>query len=223
MLVKCSAGIFAFPCSIILLTNSASSLLHLGTLNGVAVSVSAIGRAAGPAISGYIFSRGLEQGFVIPAWWFLGLVAAIGTVPIWWLVEMEGFSKKSDEEEEEEEGLLPVLEEEEEIDLERRERERERLAMLEGQEILGGDEAVAWREEDEAIDIVEGPPLSNLKNRGSTSGTTQVECDRSKGKERKLSNPIGMGEPIGPGGGRRLSNGLAASNLGQGTGGTSFN
>jgi len=38
-----------------------------------------------------------------------------------------------------------------------------------------------------------------------------------------LSNPIGMGEAVGPGGGRRLSNGLAASNLGQGTGGTSFN
>lgn len=217
MLVKCSAGIFAFPCAIILLTNSASSLQHLGTLNGVAVSVSAIGRAAGPAISGFIFSKGLEKGYVIPAWWFLGSVAAIGTVPIWFLVEMEGFSSRDgndDEDDEEEEALLPAIDEEEE-GTEARQRERDRLAMLEGQEILGGDEVLAWRaEEEEAIDVVEGPPLSKIRSRSGAAGEL--------GGERRLSNPVGVGEPVGPGGGRRLSNGLAASNHGQGTGGTSF-
>jgi hypothetical protein len=41
--------------------------------------------------------------------------------------------------------------------------------------------------------------------------------------ERRMSSPIGVrGGSVGPGGGRRLSNGLAASNMGQGTGGTSF-
>ncbi|KAI4205900.1 MAG: hypothetical protein LQ350_000085 [Teloschistes chrysophthalmus] len=41
MLIKCFAAIFAFPCITILLTNSAVSLRVLGTLNGVATSVSA--------------------------------------------------------------------------------------------------------------------------------------------------------------------------------------
>lgn len=134
---------------------------------------------------------------------------------------MEGFSRKDDGEEEEE-ALLPVLEEEEEDEgLARRERERERSAMLEGQEILGGDEAIAWREEEEAIDVVEGPPLSKMRQRGM-SHVGSVSVERVERRERRLSNPIGVGEAVGPGGGRRLSNGLAASNLGQGTGGTSF-
>jgi len=169
-------------------------------------------------MSGYIFSKGLEKGYVIPAWWFLGTVAAIGTIPIWFLVEMEGFSSSKDEDDDEEEALLPAIDEEDEQpDLLARERERERLANLEGQEILGGDEVLAWREEEEAIDVVEGPPLSRIRNRPVAKG-----ADGEIGRERRLSNPIGVSEPVGPGGGRRLSNGLAASNLGQGTGGTSF-
>ena len=47
MLLKCGAAIFVFPCTIILLTNAASSMRVLGTLNGFATSFSAIGRAAG--------------------------------------------------------------------------------------------------------------------------------------------------------------------------------
>lgn len=43
--------IFAFPCSTILLTNSSPTLRLLGTLNGIAVTLSAMGRAVGPAVS----------------------------------------------------------------------------------------------------------------------------------------------------------------------------
>jgi len=43
------------------------------------------------------------------------------------------------------------------------------------------------------------------------------------GLERRMTSPIGIrGGSVGPGGGRKLSNALAASNMGQGTGGTSF-
>lgn len=59
MVVKCFTVIFAFPCSIILLTNSAVSLRVLGTLNGVAVSISAVGRAVGPALGGEFSSSSL--------------------------------------------------------------------------------------------------------------------------------------------------------------------
>ncbi|EGP92772.1 unnamed protein product [Zymoseptoria tritici ST99CH_3D7] len=112
MATKCLAGIFAFPCSTILLTNSASSLRTLGTLNGIATSVSAIGRAIGPAMSGAIFSVGVKRGYVIAPWWFMAAIAALAAVPVWWLVEGEGFggddevSDVEEDEEDLEEGIL---------------------------------------------------------------------------------------------------------------------
>ncbi|SLM34019.1 mfs general substrate transporter [Lasallia pustulata] len=110
MLCKCWCSIFSFPCTTILLTNSAVSLRVLGTLNGVATSVSAIGRAAGPAIGGATFSWGVKRGYVILPWWTLALLAALGAVPVFWLVEMEGFGEgeagdEEDGEEEEEEQV----------------------------------------------------------------------------------------------------------------------
>lgn len=151
-------------------------------MNGIAVSVSAIGRAIGPALGGATFTWGLERGYVIPPWWLLGTIAAIGAVPIWWLKEMEGFGSRSDDEgeDEEEESLLPDI------------REEEDRSILEGDEVF----------EDEFEDEYEGG---------------------GKRRERRLSSPIGVREIVGKGGGRRLSNGLAASNNGQGNGGTSFN
>jgi hypothetical protein len=207
MLVKCFAVIFAFPCSVILLTNSASSLRILGTLNGFAVSISAVGRAAGPALGGAAFTWGLEHGYVITPWWLLGGIAVIGAIPIWYLVEMEGFSKtdtdssSSSGDEGEDEGLAMVDED------------------FAG-EILAGDEPLAWGADEEALDIVDGPPLSRQQSRRSGERRRSSHIERF---ERRLSSPIGLrGEVVGPGGGRRLSNGLAASNMGQGTGGTSF-
>ncbi|KAL8922743.1 MAG: hypothetical protein Q9172_003458 [Xanthocarpia lactea] len=97
MLVKCLATIFAFPCTTILLTNSAVSLRVLGTLNGVATSVSAIGRATGPALSGVMFETGSKKGWAILPWWVLAGFAILGAVPVWWLVEMEGFGGSDDD------------------------------------------------------------------------------------------------------------------------------
>ncbi len=111
MFVKCWASIFAFPCITILLTNSAVSLRILGTLNGVATSFSAIGRAAGPAIGGWTFSVGLDKGYVILPWWTLAVFAVLGYVPVWWLVEMEGFGGAGDSDsEDDEENWVPRAE-----------------------------------------------------------------------------------------------------------------
>ena len=98
MIVKWTASIFAFPCSTILLTNSASSLAILGTLNGVAVSISALGRAAGPFIAGWAFTEGAETGYAILPWWILAALALVGAAPIWWLTELKGFGGDVDEE-----------------------------------------------------------------------------------------------------------------------------
>lgn len=104
MLVKAFAVIFAFPCSMILLTNSAASLRVLGTLNGVAVSMSAIGRAVGPTVAGLTFSWGQKRGYDIVPWFLLAIISAIGAVPLWFLVEMDGFSQPADYDDEDEES-----------------------------------------------------------------------------------------------------------------------
>ncbi|EYE94399.1 MFS transporter [Aspergillus ruber CBS 135680] len=91
MLTKLSASIFSFPCCTILLTNSASSLNILGTLNGVGTSVSALGRAVGPAVAGATFSFGVKRGYVIIPWWTLTVMAALTAVPTFWIEETDGF------------------------------------------------------------------------------------------------------------------------------------
>jgi MFS family permease len=91
MLLKCLCGIFAFPCSTILLTNSASSLRVLGTLNGFATSFSAIGRALGPLLAGGMFSVGVDKGYVIAPWWLLAAIGFVAAIPVFYLVEGEGF------------------------------------------------------------------------------------------------------------------------------------
>ncbi|KAL3478790.1 major facilitator superfamily domain-containing protein [Aspergillus californicus] len=98
VLAKLGASIFIFPCITILLTNSASSLNILGTLNGVATSVSAIGRAAGPALLGPIFSLGVRAGYIVVPWWFLAFLSAVAAIPVMWIVEGEGFQIQNQDE-----------------------------------------------------------------------------------------------------------------------------
>ncbi|RDW82747.1 hypothetical protein BP6252_03859 [Coleophoma cylindrospora] len=196
MLVKCFAVIFAFPCSVILLTNSAASLRILGTLNGFAVSISAVGRAIGPAMGGAAFTWGLERGYVITPWWLLGIISAVGAIPIWYLVEMDGFSKTNADDAEDsdfEDDRLPQIAEDEE----------ERA-------ILNGDESMKPSSEEDALLTVNG------SDSGADSRPLSIP-------PRRMSSPIGLrGGSVGPGGSRRLSNGLGHSNVGHGTGGSSF-
>ncbi|KAK3059903.1 hypothetical protein LTS18_009797 [Coniosporium uncinatum] len=106
-LCKGLAGSFAFPCSTILLTNSAGSLAGLGTLNGIATSVSAVGRAAGPVVGGSLFTLGVKHGVVGAPFWVLGALAVVGAVPAFWLVEGEGFGdddEGSEQDTEEDDG-----------------------------------------------------------------------------------------------------------------------
>ena len=97
MLIKCWAVIFAFPCTIILLTNSATSVRILGTLNGIAVSTSSLGRASGPTIAGFTFTVGMNTGYGILPWWTLAFFAILAAIPVWWLVEMDGSERAIDD------------------------------------------------------------------------------------------------------------------------------
>ncbi|KAL8765014.1 MAG: hypothetical protein Q9209_007764 [Squamulea sp. 1 TL-2023] len=194
MLVKCLATIFAFPCTTILLTNSAVSLRILGTLNGVATSVSAIGRATGPALSGVMFETGSKKGWAILPWWVLAGFAILGAIPCWWLVEMEGFggSRHSDDDEEGYE-------------------ESEASVGVELLESIPRDEADNSAAENEEILSHNGLSRTTSRSSGAAVGTPL----------KRISSPIGLRKAPGPGS-NDLCNGLGHSRSGFGAGGSSY-
>ena len=211
MLCKCWAVIFAFPCSTILLTNSAASLRILGTLNGVATSVSAIGRAAGPALAGVTFTLGVEAGFVIVPWWILAIIACIGAIPVWWLVEMEGFGAQAEDSDYDSDDETDVDDENEAHN----ESSTSKLVPSTSYE------SVVFEEPDDLTAEEAGPVLGPIKSRSSQKRP-------SRSMERRMSNPIGMGSDIGSEGegsvgkGRRFSSSLGQTRSGYGVGGTSY-
>ena len=207
MLVKCWASIFAFPCTTILLTNSAVSLRVLGTLNGVATSLSAIGRATGPAVGGWTFSVGLDKGYVITPWWTLAAFAVLGALPVWWLVEMEGFggAGDSDSESEEDETVAPSA--------------TEPAGNVSSEPIAIGGQTSPEEESDDGFATEEEGPVASHRLSKTVSHSSGTMIGHI---ERRMSSPVGLREAVGPGGGGKLSNGLGQSRSGFGAGGTSY-
>ncbi|OJJ47696.1 hypothetical protein ASPZODRAFT_64068 [Penicilliopsis zonata CBS 506.65] len=103
MLGKLACGIFSFPCCTILLTNSAATLEVLGTLNGVGTSVSAVGRATGPAIVGAMFSFGIKRGYLIIPWGALTIMGALSAFPVFWIFETDGFMGNDEDDDDDDE------------------------------------------------------------------------------------------------------------------------
>lgn len=201
MLVKSFTSICAFPCTMILLTNSATALRILGTLNGVAVSLSALGRAGGPAICGWTFTMGVNIGYGILPWWTLAAFAVLAALPVWWLVEMEGFGSAadsdSDVEDTEEEADMPM--------------DASGEGHASGTPFGGDPHNLTENDEDDGDFIVEREetedpqPLSQTTSHGSMRPP-------SSSTHKRMTSPTGIKESAGPGGGRRLSNPLELSN-----------
>lgn len=225
MLAKVTAVIFAFPCSTIMLTNSAVSLRILGTLNGVATSVSAVGRAAGPAIAGAAFTKGVERGYVITPWWILCAISIIGAIPGFWLVEMPGFGgTDSDSEEDEDEDQ----EEESNGDDLSTAAAISTPQQIPSSSLSAPDQITSLQTPTPSTSIPQSRSRPILRRTSSTSSAEEAENEdeeaitfgtpqplplkptrtRSRSRQRRMSNPIGMGEAVGPGGSRRLSNSL---------------
>lgn len=163
---------FAFPCSTILLTNSASSLRILGTLNGIATSVGAVGRALGPAIGGSTFTYGVKIGYVILPWWVLSSIATIAAIPSFWVVEGEGFGGDTDNVEDDEQEAEygspgPLLSRTDTI----------------SSGAISEDER-EYDSDDTARDITQSPQVRS--RRASSSNRL------SRRPSRKMSAPIGM-------------------------------
>lgn len=100
---KCTFATMAYPSNAILLTNSAPSLLMLGTINGVAASTASLSRTFGPTVSGFLFSAGLRLGYSGLAWWCSAVIALAGAVISLSMTDKGGrmdIDEKSDEEQE---------------------------------------------------------------------------------------------------------------------------
>ncbi|KAF2666182.1 MFS general substrate transporter [Microthyrium microscopicum] len=94
---KSACSIFAFPCCTILLTNTASSLKVLGTVNGIATSVGAIGRAIGPTLTGIAFTWGVKNNFLLAPFALLAIIGFLAWVPLYCAVEGDGFGNDDED------------------------------------------------------------------------------------------------------------------------------
>ncbi|KAF2852534.1 MFS general substrate transporter [Plenodomus tracheiphilus IPT5] len=229
LMVRGVAGTFAFPTSTIMLTNSAASLSVLGTINGLATSVSAVGRAAGPSIGGGLFTWGVKRGYVVVPFWTLSVISLGAAVPTFWLVEGKGFGG------DDESGV----DEAESIDDEDVSEDEERGAAPKARDIGIRDEAALSESEfGEPADI---NVLSYTSTRSSIAAASEDGCGvsdgegdsrrrsnqlegvrshshqgRRRGVRRRSSVPIGMGKGF-----RRYSSNLGSSGV-VGGGGASW-
>jgi predicted MFS family arabinose efflux permease len=210
MLIKGWCAIFAFPCTTILLTNSAVSLRILGTLNGVATSISAVGRAAGPALAGLTFTLGVDIGYVVISFWMLATIALLGAIPVFWLVEMEGFGgsdEDSDESDIDDEGDDDTA--------------AESSATFTQAATRTAPEA--FINEDAIVDEPDDVPDDLHMTRTTSLGLKHRES-RGSLDLRRIPSPIGLGvQGVVPAGARRYSSDLGATQSGFGSIGTSYN
>jgi hypothetical protein len=220
LLVRGIAGTFAFPTSTIMITNSASNLRVLGTVNGVVTSVAAIGHAAGPAVGGALFSWGIKRGYVIVSFWTLSAVSLLACIPTYWLVEGKGFG---DDSESDEEGVEPFEEQDEErctgfypsgVD-DAAQSESEFAEPVNLLSHASTRSSTAMISGDETEDDEEG----HSRQRWSSTSLNRIRSHshgRSRNVVRKKSSvPIGMGDGF-----RRYSSNLGSTGIG--AGGTSW-
>jgi hypothetical protein len=220
-LVKGLCSTFAFPCTTILLTNGASSIRVLATVNGIATSVSAIGRAAGPSLSGTLFTWGVKEGYIVAPFWMLAGVGVFGAVASFWLEEGEGFGDDGkDGQVDDEEELLREEQEEDVGPLKHissasaaTRPEADVMAPLLSREWTRGSSvasaAVTESDVDEEERFVGEVSIGSYQ-----SGSRRASGARPRPLRRRSSVPFGMGPGF-----RRLSSNLGESRSGYGTGG----
>lgn len=78
LLVQVVGRTFALPATIILINNCSPHPSVLGTIHGIAQSVSSAARTIGPVVGGWGYGRGLNIGVVGMVWWSLAVVACVG-------------------------------------------------------------------------------------------------------------------------------------------------
>lgn len=81
---------FALPAQTILVNNCSPHPSVLGTVHGMAQTVSSAARTIGPYLGGIVYGVGLERGVVGAVWWALSCVAVCTLVASFWVREGNG-------------------------------------------------------------------------------------------------------------------------------------
>ncbi|MCJ1393962.1 hypothetical protein MMC18_006839 [Xylographa bjoerkii] len=81
---------FALPANTILVNNCSPHPSVLGTIHGIAQSVSSASRTVGPVLGGWLYGVGLQKGVVGGVWWGLAGMAMVGWVASGWVFEGDG-------------------------------------------------------------------------------------------------------------------------------------
>lgn len=139
-----------------------------------------------------MFSWGIGLGYIVIPWWTIALFAALGNVPVWWLIETDGFGEEDD-------NMKGTIGEES---------EPHSSGDADGQRLPSNPAETPKRAKPDADD-----------DDSEREAEVAFKDDHSL---RKISSPIGMGEGVGPGGGKIPSNGLGPSMNELGVGGSSY-
>jgi len=78
--IQVTARTFALPATAILVNNCCPHPSVLGSVHGIAQSVSSLTRTVGPVLAGWLYGVGLNRGIVGLAWWCMLCVALVGAV-----------------------------------------------------------------------------------------------------------------------------------------------
>ncbi|KAL4913225.1 major facilitator superfamily domain-containing protein [Aspergillus aurantiobrunneus] len=92
---------FALPAAVILVNNCVTDASILGTVHGIAQSISSAARTLGPLLTGWGLGLGLEYNLVGGVWWALALEALVGWFLLGTIYEGRGIDRKRDFEQEE--------------------------------------------------------------------------------------------------------------------------
>jgi MFS family permease len=104
--VQVTARTFALPSTAILVNNCCPHPSVLGSVHGIAQSVSSFTRTVGPVLGGWLYGVGLNKGMVGLAWWCMSCVALVGAVAGRFVREGSGHEVWLEGEEEEKEEDL---------------------------------------------------------------------------------------------------------------------
>lgn len=96
---------FALPAQTILVNNCTPHPSVLGTVHGVAQSVSSFARTVGPVLGGFLYGLGLAGGVVGAVWWGLAGVAICGFLASLFVREGDGHEIWLEGDEEDDEAV----------------------------------------------------------------------------------------------------------------------
>ncbi|KAK6584110.1 hypothetical protein PZA11_003840 [Diplocarpon coronariae] len=100
---------FTSPATSILINNCSPHPSVLGTIHGIGQSASSAARTVGPALGGWLYGLGLENGVVGAMFWLLACVAVFSIVASNWVREGDGHEIRLEGDDEAEAENAPLL------------------------------------------------------------------------------------------------------------------